>query len=93
MARPLAPGAAQRETGPRPVLEVQRAGQWYRQGFALLPMLDRRSRACCASMAGIYHEVLQAIAAAPLRAMQQRTSLTSWQKAGVAARSMAGMAP
>ena len=73
--------------------EVQRAEQWYRQGFALLPMLDRRSRACCASMAGIYHEVLQAIAAAPLRAMQQRTSLTSWQKAGVAARSMAGMAP
>lgn len=73
--------------------EVRRAEQWYRQGFALLPLLDRRSRACCASMAGIYHQVLQAIAAEPLRAMRRRTSLSSWQKAGVAARSMAGIAP
>ena len=60
---------------------------------ALLPLLDRRSRAGCASMAGIYHQVLQAIAAEPLRAMRRRTSLSSWQKAGVAARSMAGIAP
>lgn len=73
--------------------EVARAEQWYREGFGLLPMLDRRSRACCASMSGIYHEVLQAIAAAPSRAMRRRTSLPAWRKAGVAARSLAGMAP
>ncbi|MGW0889823.1 phytoene/squalene synthase family protein [Saccharopolyspora gloriosae] len=73
--------------------EVHRAEQWYREGFALLPMLDRRSRACCASMSGIYLEVLHAIAVAPARAMRSRTSLSPWRKAGVAARSLAGMAP
>ncbi|MFR9728147.1 presqualene diphosphate synthase HpnD [Saccharopolyspora sp. MS10] len=73
--------------------EAARAEQWYREGFALLPMLDRRSRACCASMAGIYHEVLHAIASAPARAMRQRTSLPPWRKASVAARSLAGIVP
>ncbi|MBB5159742.1 presqualene diphosphate synthase HpnD [Saccharopolyspora phatthalungensis] len=73
--------------------QAVRAEQWYDEGLRLLPMLDRRSRACCASMAGIYHELLARIAADPRAALQQRTVLSGWRKAGVAARSLAGMAP
>jgi phytoene synthase len=73
--------------------QAHRAERWYADGLRLLPMLDRRSRACCASMSGIYHELLSRIAADPRAALRQRTSLSGWRKAGVAARSLAGMAP
>ncbi len=73
--------------------QADRAERWYVEGLRLLPMLDRRSRACCASMAGIYHHLLHRIAADPRSAMRQRTSLSGWRKAGVAARSLAGMTP
>jgi phytoene synthase len=73
--------------------EAHRAERWYADGLLLLPMLDRRSRACCASMAGIYRELLHRIAAHPRTAMHSRMSLSGWQKAGVAARSLAGITP
>ncbi|MBA8824545.1 phytoene synthase [Saccharopolyspora lacisalsi] len=73
--------------------QARRAEEWYAEGLRLLPMLDRRSRACCASMAGIYHELLQRIIADPRTAMRGRMSLPGWQKAAVAARSLAGMTP
>jgi 15-cis-phytoene synthase len=73
--------------------QARRAEDWYAEGLLLLPMLDRRSRACCASMAGIYHELLRHIAADPHAALRNRASLPGWRKAGVAARSLAGMAP
>lgn len=73
--------------------EADRAERWYAAGLRLLPRLDRRSRACCASMAGIYHRLLHRIAADPNGAKQSRMSLPAWQKATVAARSLAGMAP
>src|SRR5438552_2320817 len=38
--------------------EAARAWGWYDRGLQLLPLLDRRSAACCAAMAGIYHELL-----------------------------------
>ena len=38
---------------------------WYTRGLRLLPLLDRRSAACCAAMAGIYRELLDRIAADP----------------------------
>jgi 15-cis-phytoene synthase len=73
--------------------EVQRAQVWYADGQRLLPMLDRRSRACCASMAGIYRELLRRIGSDPQSALQRRTSLSGREKAGVAARSLVGMVP
>ena len=39
--------------------EAARAWGWYDRGLQLLPLLDRRSAACCAAMAGIYHELLR----------------------------------
>nr|WP_169509054.1 squalene synthase HpnC [Actinopolyspora mortivallis] len=69
----------------------QRAERWYAEGLRLLPMLDHRSRACCAAMAGIYHELLRRITEDPGLVTRARTSLPGWQKAVVAARSLAGM--
>ena len=45
--------------------EAARAWGWYDRGLALLDVLDRRSAACCAAMAGIYLELLNRIAADP----------------------------
>ena len=45
--------------------DAERAEQWYRDGFALLDLLDRRSFACCAAMAGIYHRLNGVIARDP----------------------------
>lgn len=71
--------------------QAQRAEQWYREGLRLLPMLDRRSRACCASMAGIYHRLLRRIATEPEVVLRERVSLSTWSKTEVAARSLAGV--
>jgi phytoene synthase len=64
--------------------EAARAWGWYDRGLQLLPLLDRRSAACCAAMAGIYHELLQRIAADPSLVMSGRLSLPAGQKLRVA---------
>jgi 15-cis-phytoene synthase len=73
--------------------DAERAEQWYRDGFALLDLLDRRSFACCAAMAGIYHRLNGVIAADPSAIRTQRLSLSGADKAKVAARSLAGRRP
>lgn len=69
--------------------EAARAWGWYDRGLQLLPMLDRRSAACCAAMAGIYRELLGRIAADPSIVMRGRASLPARDKLRVAARSLA----
>jgi 15-cis-phytoene synthase len=68
--------------------EAARAWGWYDTGLRLLPMLDRRSAACCAAMAGIYFELLQRIAADPTLVMRGRTSLPTRDKLRVAGRAL-----
>ncbi|WP_214415845.1 presqualene diphosphate synthase HpnD [Sphaerisporangium fuscum] len=70
--------------------EADRARDWYGQGMRLLPLLDRRSAACTAAMAGIYRSLLDRIASHPARALDARPSLPTWEKAMVAARALAG---
>ena len=70
--------------------EAARAERWYAEGLALLDHLDRRSRACCAAMAGIYHRLLARIAAAPEQVTGGRTSLPAAEKLVVAVRALAG---
>jgi phytoene synthase len=70
--------------------EAERARGWYATGLRLLPMLDRRSAACTAAMAGIYRRLLDRIAAAPAAVLERRISLPTWEKALVATRSLAG---
>jgi phytoene synthase len=73
------------------VAAAGRARGWYAIGLRLLPLLDRRSAACTAAMAGIYRRLLDRIAADPTRVYGQRLSLSTWQKATVAARALMGV--
>jgi phytoene synthase len=72
---------------------AERAEGWYRDGFELLELLDRRSFACCAAMAGIYHRLNGVIAADPGAIRYARVSLSGADKARVALRSLAGRQP
>jgi phytoene synthase len=71
--------------------QAERARAWYAEGMRLLPLLDRRSAACTAAMAGIYRRLLESIAARPAAALNARVSLPTWQKAVVAARALSGV--
>ncbi|MGW7008345.1 presqualene diphosphate synthase HpnD [Streptomyces sp. NPDC054933] len=71
--------------------EVRRARTLFDEGFRLLPMLDRRSGACVAAMAGIYRRLLERIAADPEAVLRGRVSLPGREKAYVALRGLAGL--
>lgn len=66
-----------------------RADDWFDEGLRLVPLLDRRSAACCAAMAGIYRRLLGRIAADPTLIYDRRLSLSGREKARVAARALA----
>ena len=74
-------------------LECGRADRWFAEGLQLLPLLDSRSRACVGAMAGIYRRLLVRIKGEPIAVTRGRMSLPSWEKALVAARSLAGARP
>lgn len=44
---------------------ADRVRQWYKYGLPLVPLLDRRSAACCPAMSGIYLRLLDRVAAQP----------------------------
>jgi phytoene synthase len=69
--------------------EADRAEEWYTEGLGLLPLLDGRSRACVATMAGIYHRLLGRIRREPAAVLRGRLSLPAREKAWVAATSLA----
>jgi 15-cis-phytoene synthase len=64
--------------------EAARAESWYEEGLALLPLLDWRSRACTAAMAGIYRRVLVRIQRDPASVLRGRVSLPAPEKVAVA---------
>jgi phytoene synthase len=68
--------------------ECVRARAWYHRGLALLPHLDRRSRACTAAMAGIYRRLLGRIEGHPTVVLERRLSLPTRQKLLVASRAI-----
>jgi phytoene synthase len=70
--------------------EAARAQEFFDEGLRLLPMLDRRSRACVAAMAGIYHRLLERIAEEPQAVLRRRVSLPGWEKAYVAVSGLVG---
>ncbi|QKV91755.1 presqualene diphosphate synthase HpnD [Streptomyces sp. NA02950] len=71
--------------------EVRRARVLFDEGFRLLPLLDRRSGACVAAMAGIYRRLLDRIARDPAAVLRGRVSLPAHEKAYVAVRGLAGL--
>lgn len=70
------------------LFEAARAERWYDEGLQLLPMLDRRSRACTAAMAGIYRRLLTRIQHDPDAVLRGRISLGGSQKVLIAARAL-----
>ena len=72
--------------------EAERAREWFARSMGLVERLDRRSAACVLAMTGIYRRLLERIAAEPETVLRRRVSLPPWEKAWVAARSLAGAA-
>jgi len=70
--------------------EAERGREWFARGLRLLPLLDARSRACVRAMTGIYRRILTQIDHDPRQILSRRVSLPPWEKAWVAARSLAG---
>lgn len=68
--------------------QTARAEAWYGDGMRLLPLLDHRSAACTAAMAGIYRRLLDRIASDPEAVRGQRLSLSSSAKLQVALRAI-----
>lgn len=68
--------------------EAERAEAWYEEGLRLLPMLDHRSAACTAAMAGIYLRLLRRIAADPEPVRAMRLSVPTREKLTIAARAI-----
>ncbi len=71
--------------------EAQRAREWFDRGLLLTEVLDVRSASCVRAMTGIYRRILDRIAADPEEILRHRISLPVWEKALVAARSLAGV--
>ncbi|MFJ8213006.1 presqualene diphosphate synthase HpnD [Streptomyces sp. NPDC096033] len=71
--------------------EVRRARALFTEGYRLLPMLDRRSGACVAAMAGIYRRLLDRIEREPAAVLRGRVSLPPHEKAYVAVRGLSGL--
>jgi 15-cis-phytoene synthase len=64
--------------------EADRAEKLYAEGLGLLALLDRRSRACCGALSGIYHALLRRITAEPEAILSSRVSVPTTQKLSVA---------
>jgi len=89
----LEPGAAPDACAELIRFEAARAAEWFDRGLRLCDHLDGRSAACVLAMTGIYRTVLDRITADPALVMRTRVSLPTWEKAWVAARSLAAGAP
>jgi 15-cis-phytoene synthase len=71
--------------------QAARNRDWFDRGLRLLPLLDRRSASCVLAMTGIYRRILDRIEEDPLEVTRRRISLPVWEKATLAARSLAGV--
>jgi 15-cis-phytoene synthase len=69
--------------------EAARGRAWFDRGMRLLPLLDGRSASCLLAMTGIYRRILERIEADPLCVARGRVALPLWEKALLAAMSVA----
>jgi phytoene synthase len=70
--------------------EASRNREWFTRGLALTDLLDARSSSCLLAMTGIYRGILERIERQPAEVLQRRISVPTWEKAWLAARSLAG---
>ncbi|MEA2197881.1 MAG: 15-cis-phytoene synthase [Solirubrobacteraceae bacterium] len=71
--------------------EASRNREWFSRGLALTNLLDARSSSCLLAMTGIYRGILERIERQPAEVLQRRISVPAWEKAWLAARSLAGV--
>jgi 15-cis-phytoene synthase len=71
--------------------EAARNREWFTRGLALADLLDARSSSCLLAMTGIYRGILERIERQPAEVLQRRISVPVWEKAWLAARSLAGV--
>lgn len=71
--------------------EALRAREWFDRGLGLVDVLDARSASCVLAMTGIYRRILDRIAREPNEILERRISLPTWEKAWLAARSLAAV--
>jgi phytoene synthase len=71
--------------------EASRNREWFTRGLALTDLLDSRSSSCLLAMTGIYRGILERIERQPAEVLQRRISVPAWEKAWLAARSLAGV--
>ena len=71
--------------------EAARAVEWFDRGLRLTEKLDARSASCVLAMTGIYRRILARIEQDPDEILRRRLSLPGWEKAWLAARSLAGV--
>jgi phytoene synthase len=71
--------------------EAVRNREWFARGLALVDHLDGRSGSCLLAMTGIYRNILTRIERQPEEILERRISLPIWEKAWLAARSVAGV--
>lgn len=71
--------------------EAARDREWFDRGLGLLTLLDQRSASCVLAMTGIYRRILERIDEHPDEVLRRRVALPAWEKAWVAARSLAMM--
>jgi len=73
--------------------QCARVHEWFDRGLQLLPLLDRRSRACVGAMAGIYYRLLVHIERDPMAVTARRISLPAAEKLWIAGKSIVGAQP
>ena len=71
--------------------EALRAREWFDRGLGLVEVLDARSASCVLAMTGIYRRILDRITRDPNEILERRISLPTWEKAWLAARSLAAV--
>lgn len=87
------PDAGGEQAGDLIRYEAARAAEWFDRGLLLTRALDPRSASCVLAMTGIYRCILERIAREPSQVLLGRISLPPWEKAWVAARSLAAARP
>jgi 15-cis-phytoene synthase len=70
--------------------EAARAHGWFAVGYKLLPLLDRPSAACVATIAGTYEQLLRRIERRPQAVVHDRVRVPMWSKAWIVTRAIVG---
>ena len=68
--------------------EAARAHGWFAVGRRLLPLLDRPSAACVATIAGTYEQLLRRIERRPQAVVRERVRVPVWTKAWIVSRAL-----